>query len=420
MAYRHTIGSLIHDFSDLNELLAKASAGRAGDRQAGLLASSTVERSAARRCLADLPLRRFLEEPLIPGERDAVTRLVLATHDAQAFARVSHLSVGDFRQWLLRESTTAATLGALAAGITPEMAAAVSKLMHEEELASVAARCCILTRGRTTLGLPGHLGIRLAVRSPPSGAPHLAGEILEGLLSEAGDALIDIRPMGEDPLPLEALWRALDTLLSGCGIPTQACIRAPLRDQLAALERGVPVDLLWQTAGGCEQTNRRLGVDLDRLADACTSAQSTVFEIACEADEPGAAAVHGVDAQTREARACGVARTCSPLLVTVAARMEDRRAALEALFCGRLMGLPLACDWPVTPGDPALDTMIGAIAAGGLSVAPTRQVDARALRVALGLRPAPEFEAWLTQLADAQEGDGRSAWIRRLLARHDA
>ncbi|HMM74416.1 MAG TPA: ethanolamine ammonia-lyase subunit EutB [Gammaproteobacteria bacterium] len=455
--YRHSIGSQTHRFRDLKDLLAKASPARAGDALAGLCASSTVERSAARLCLATLPLKTLLDEPLVPYEEDEITRLILDTHDAAAFARVSHLTVGDFRNWLLAESTSADTLAALAPGITPEMAAAVSKLMRNQDLVQVARKCRVVTRFRDTLGLPGRLAVRLQPNHPSDDLQGIAASILDGLLYGAGDAVIGINPAGDDPALHAALWRMLDELIARCEIPTQSCVLTHVTGQIAAIEQGLPVDLVFQSIGGTEATNRSFGVDLALLAEARDAALSLrrggehvmYFETG-QGSALSANAHHGVDQQTCEARAYAVARAFSPLLVNSVVGFigpeylydgkQIVRAGLEDHFCGKLMGLPLGCDVCYTNHAEAdqddMDTLLTLLGTAGvtfimgvpgaddvmLNYQSTSFHDALYLREVLGLKHAPEFEAWLERMQVTRHGrlrelGGNEALVQRLLAR---
>jgi len=453
-AYRHTIGSQTYAFRDLKDVLAKASPGRAGDALAGIGAQSTAERSAARLCLAALPLKRFLDEPVVPYETDEVTRLVLDTLDAAAFARVSHLTVGDLRHWLLAESTTSATLAALAPGITPEMAAAASKLMRNQDLVQVARKCRVVTRFRDTIGLPGRLSVRLQPNHPTDDLHGIAASILDGLLHGAGDAVIAVNPTGDDPASLEALWRMLDELIARCEIPTQSCVMTHVTHQIAAIERGLPVDLVFQSIGGTEAANRSFGVDLALLGEARDAALSlrrggehVMYFDTGQGSALSANAHLGVDQQTCEARAYAVARAYAPLLVnTVAGFLGPEclydgrqviRAGLEDHFCGKLMGLPLGCEVCYTNRDEAdMDTLLTMLGTAGVTylmglpgaddVMPNCQStsfrDALYLREVLGLKHAPEFEDWLerqqlTCHGRPREPDGHAALVQRLLVR---
>jgi len=458
MRFRHTVGARVYGFEDLKGLLAKASPPRSGDSLAGLAAHSAVERSAARMCLAALPLSTFLNDALIPYERDEITRLILDTHDAAAFASVAHLTVGDFRNWLLLDTTTPEVLAALAPGLTPEMAAAVSKLMRNQDLVQVARKCRVVTRFRNTIGLPGRLSVRLQPNHPTDDPKGVAASIFDGLLYGAGDAVIGINPVSDSPTGLMALWRMLDELIARFAIPTQSCVLTHVTSQIAAIERGAPIDLVFQSIGGTEDTNRSFGVSLALLAEAREAALSlqrgTVgdnvmyFETG-QGSSLSANAHHGVDQQTCEARAYAVARAYAPLLVNTVVGFigpeylydgkQIIRAGLEDHFCGKLLGLPLGCDVCYTNHAEAdqddMDTLLTMLGAAGvtyimgvpgaddvmLNYQSTSFHDALYLREVLGLRHAPEFEAWLERMQVTRGGRLRErgadhALVRGLLA----
>jgi ethanolamine ammonia-lyase large subunit len=435
MPYQATVGGNVHRFEDLRDLLAKASPARSGDCLAGIAARSPVERAAARHCLADLPLRVFLDEALVPYERDEVTRLILDAHDAAAFAPLASLTVGDFRNWLLLETTTTDVLAAVAPGITPEMAAAVSKLMRNQDLIQVAAKCRVVTRFRDTIGLPGRLSVRLQPNHPTDDLRGIAASVLDGLLYGAGDAVIGVNPASDSPQVLDRIWHLLDDLITRHAIPTQSCVLTHVTSQIDAIARGVPVDLVFQSIGGTEGTNRAFGIDLALLGEARDAARSLgrgtlgddvmYFETG-QGSALSADAHHGVDQQTCEARAYAVARAFSPLLVNTVVGFigpeylydgkQIIRAGLEDHFCGKLMGVPLGCDLCYTNHAEAdqddLDTLLTLLGAAGvnyimgvpgaddvmLSYQSTSFHDALYLRELLGLRHAPEFEAWLERM----------------------
>ena len=458
MRFRHTVGALVYGFEDLKTLLAKASPPRSGDHLAGLAAQSAVERSAARMCLAALPLSTFLHDALIPYERDDVTRLILDTHDAAAFAPVAHLTVGDFRNWLLQDTTTPEVLAALAPGLTPEMAAAVSKLMRNQDLVQVARKCRVITRFRNTIGLPGRLSVRLQPNHPTDDPRGVAASILDGLLYGAGDAVIGLNPVSDSPTGLMDLWRLIDDLIVRFDIPTQSCVLTHVTSQIAAIARGAPIDLVFQSIGGTEDTNRSFGVSLALLAEARDAALSlkrgTVgdnvmyFETG-QGSSLSANAHHGVDQQTCEARAYAVARAYQPLLVNTVVGFigpeylydgkQIIRAGLEDHFCGKLLGVPLGCDVCYTNHAEAdqddMDTLLTMLGAAGvtyimgvpgaddvmLNYQSTSFHDALYLREVLGLRHAPEFEAWLERMQVTRGGRLRElgadhAFVRGLLA----
>ena len=435
MGFAQVVGGTRHVFADLRTLLACATPFRSGDALAGIAATSAQQRVAAQRALADLPLRHFLAEAVVPYEGDEVTRLILDRHDAAAFAPAAHLTVGGFRDWLLSEAATPAALAALAPGLTPEMAAAVSKIMRLSDLVAVAAKCRVVTRFRNTIGLDGRLSIRLQPNDPTDDPRGIAAQIVDGLMLGAGDAVIGINPATDS---LDATLRLLD-LLDGvrerCAIPTQSCVLAHVTTTMLAMARGAPVDLVFQSVGGTEAVNRSFGVSLELLAEAREAALSlrrgTVgenvfyFETG-QGSALSADAHHGCDQQTIEARAYAVARAFAPLLVNSVVGFigpeylydgkQITRAGLEDHFCGKLLGLPMGVDVCYTnhaeaDGDDmdALLTLLGVAGvtyvmgvAGAddvmLAYQSTSFHDGLAVRAALGKRPAPEFEAWMERM----------------------
>lgn len=441
MRYQHTVGPTTWQFRDLKDVMAKATPLRSGDQLAGIAAATAAERMAARMCLAELPLSRFLEEALVPYESDEVTRLVIDGHDAAAFAPVAHLTVGDFRDWLLSDEADAATLQALAPGLTPEMAAAVSKLMRNQDLILVARKCRVVTRFRNTIGLPGHLSVRLQPNHPTDSPRGIAASMLDGLLYGAGDAVIGINPVSDSLPSLVELLRLLDEVIQRFEIPTQSCVLTHVTNTVQAIEMGAPVDLVFQSVAGTEAANASFGISLSLLREAHEAALSlrrgTVgdnvmyFETG-QGSALSANAHHGVDQQTLEARAHAVAREFSPLLTNTVVGFigpeylydgkQIIRAGLEDHFCGKLLGVPLGCDVCYTNHAEAdqddMDTLMTLLASAGLpflmgvpgaddvmlNYQSTSFHDALYLRRLLGLKRAPEFEAWLErmQIADAQ------------------
>ena len=430
--YSTRVGTTTYTFSDLKTLLGKASPLRSGDVLAGLAADTDVERAAACVALAEVPLTAFLEQPLIPYETDEVTRLILDSHDPAAFAPVRDLTVGMFRDYLLGYDVQADTLRALAPGLTPEMVAAVSKLMRNQDLILVAKKCRVVTRFRGTLGLPGRLATRLQPNHPTDDPKGIVASLLDGLLYGSGDAVIGINPVSDSPAVMVELLTILADLLERYAIPTQTCVLGHLTTQLAALERGAPVDLLFQSIGGTEATNRSFGVDLALLDEAQAAGQALqrgsvgqnlmYFETG-QGSALSADAHHGVDQQTVEARAYAVARRYAPLLVNTVVGFigpeylfdgkQIIRAGLEDHFCGKLLGLPMGVDVCYTNHAEAdqddMDTLLTLLGAAGvtyimgvpgaddvmLGYQSTSFHDALYLRQLLDLR-APEFEAWLT------------------------
>ena len=441
MAYHTTLGGQGFEFADLRQVMACASAARSGDYLAGLGASSALQRMAARYVLADLPLKVFLSEALIPYETDNVTRLIIDGHNAQAFAKVAHLTVGDFRNWLLSDAATPAVLAALATGLTPEMVAAVSKLMRNQDLILVARKCQVITRFRNTLGLTGHLAVRLQPNHPTDDLRGVAASVLDGLMLGAGDAVIGINPVSDSLAKLARLCHLFDELIERFEIPTQGCVLTHVTNTLKLMEEGVPVDLVFQSIGGTEITNRSFGVTPELLSEACDAARSLkrgslgnnvmYFETG-QGSALSANGHGGVDQQTCEARAYGLARCYEPLLVNTVVGFigpeylydgkQIIRAGLEDHFCGKLLGLPMGCDICYTNHAEAdqddMDTLSLLLANAGLNFLigvpgaddimlnyqSTSFHDALVLREITGLKRAPEFEAWLQRLEITDAG----------------
>jgi len=419
---------------DLKTLLAKASPARSGDELAGIAAGNATERVAAQMALADVPLQRFLEEPLIPYEADEVTRLIVDDHDAESFAPVRSLTVGEFRDWLLGEQATGDVLTQLSPGLTPEMVAAVSKLMGVQDLIAVASRIRVVTRFRTTVGLAGRLSTRLQPNHPTDDPQGILASVIDGLMLESGDAVIGINPVADNVRTVEMLLQLLDRFRETYRIPMQTCVLAHVTTQLEALRRGAPVDLVFQSIAGTEAANASFGVNLALLAEAQQAAlelrrgtigDNVMYFETGQGSALSANAHHGVDQQTCEARAYAVARKFQPMLVNTVVGFigpeylydgkQIIRAGLEDHFCGKLLGLPMGCDVCYTNHAEAdqddmdmLLTLLGAAGVNYIMGVPgaddvmlhyqsTSFHDALYLRRLLGLRPAPEFEAWLTQ-----------------------
>jgi len=441
MPYSHTLGVRRHAFEDLRTLLACASPARSGDALAGIAADSEERRMAARLALADVPLARFLDEPLVPPEHDAVSRLILEQHDAAAFAPISHLTVGAFRDWLLSDATDGAALERVGPGLAPEMVAATSKLMRNQDLVLAARKRRVVTAFRSTIGLPGRLAVRLQPNHGTDDPRGIVASTIDGLMYGCGDAVIGINPAGDDLEHLVGLLRVLDAIRERHAIPTQTCVLAHVTQTIRAIERGAPVDLVFQSIGGTQGTLEGFGVSialLDEAADAVASlgrgtvgANAMYFETG-QGSALSAGAHHGVDQQTIEARAYAVARRYAPLLVNTVVGFigpeylydgkQIVRAGLEDHFCGKLLGLPMGCDVCYTNHAEAdqddMDTLLTMLGVAGvnfvmgvpgaddvmLNYQSTSFHDALYLREALGLRRAPEFEAWLerTGLADAR------------------
>jgi len=440
MVYRHTIDATSYVFADLRDLLAKASPPRSGDRLAAIAAGSAEQMVAARMALADVPLTQFLAEAVIPYEADEVTRLILDSHDAAAFAPVASLTVGAFRDFLLSDAATPESLKTLSRGITPEMAAAVSKLMRNQDLILAAKKCEVTTAFRNTIGLAKRMSTRLQPNHPFDNIRGITASILDGLLLGSGDACIGINPASDDPAVIGSLLRLLDEIIVRLGIPTQGCVLTHVTTTLKLIGQGYPVDLVFQSIAGTEAANRSFGVDLKLLREAHEAGRSlsrgTVgdnlmyFETG-QGSALSANAHHGVDQQTLEARAYAVARAFSPLLVNSVVGFigpeylydgkEIIRAGLEDHFCGKLLGLPLGVDVCYTNHAEAdqddMDNLLTLLAAAGvtfimgvpgaddvmLNYQSTSFHDALYVRDLFGLKRAPEFDNWLVQagLADA-------------------
>jgi len=432
MLLRHSIHGVTYRFNGLKELLAKATAARSGDELAEVAAESAVERVAARMALADLPLKVFTEEPLIPYAEDEVTRLIFDRHDVNAFAAVSHLTVGGFRDWLFSEEASADALRALAPGLMPEMVAAVSKLMRVQDLVAVARKIEVVTRFRTTVGLRGRLSTRLQPNHPTDDPLGIAAAMVDGLLLGSGDAVIGINPAADDVASTGRLLRLIDVVRTRYAIPTQSCVLAHITTQLAAMNQGAPVDLVFQSIAGTEKANASFGINLGILTEANEAARAlkrgTVGENVMyfetgQGSALSANAHHGIDQQTCEVRAYAVARAFDPMLVNTVVGFigpeylydgkQILRAGLEDHFCGKLMGLPMGCDVCYTSHAEAdqddMDSLLTLLGAAGvnyimgvpgaddimLQYQSTSFQDALYLRETLGLRAAPEFEAWL-------------------------
>jgi ethanolamine ammonia-lyase large subunit len=443
MGYQQSIGAETFRFADLRDLLAKATPLRSGDVLAGVAAQSSRQRMAARLALADLPLKRFLEEAIVPYEDDEVTRLIVDGHDAAAFAEIAHLTVGGFRDWLLSETATSEALTRIAPGVTPEMAAGVSKLMRNQDLILAARKCRVVTRFRDTIGLPGRLSVRLQPNHPTDDPKGIAASMLDGLLYGCGDAVIGINPAGDGMPAFVKLWSMLDELIRGFDIPTQSCVLTHVTRQIAAIEQGAPVDLVFQSIAGTEKANAAFGIDLALLREARDAARSLkrgsvgddvmYFETG-QGSALSSGGHRGCDQQTIEARAYGVARAFRPLLVNTVVGFigpeylydgkQIIRAGLEDHFCGKLLGVQLGCDVCYTNHAEAdqddMDNLLTLLGAAGvayvmgvpgaddvmLNYQSTSFHDALYLREALRLRRAPEFEQWLEKM-QVTGADGR-------------
>jgi ethanolamine ammonia-lyase large subunit len=432
--YAATVGSRRYSFGDLKTLLAKATPLRSGDQLAGLAAESGEERVAAQFALADLPLGTFLNEAVVPYEKDEVTRLIVDSHDRTAFEPVASLTVGGFRDWLLADETTTERLAALAPGLTPEMVAAVSKICRLQDLMLIAAKCSVVTKFRTTIGLPGRLSVRLQPNHPTDDLRGIAVSILDGLLLGSGDAVIGINPATDSPERTRTLLSMLDEVRGKLEIPTQSCVLTHVTTAIQLIERGAPIDLVFQSIAGTQAANKGFGVDLSLIEEARDAALSlkrgTVGDNAMyfetgQGSALSANAHHGVDQQTLEARAYAVARHFKPLLVNTVVGFigpeylydgkQITRAGLEDHFCGKLLGLPMGVDVCYTNHAEAdqddMDALLALLVSAGvnfvmgvpgaddvmLGYQSTSFHDALAMRDLFGKKPAPEFEAWLAR-----------------------
>jgi ethanolamine ammonia-lyase large subunit len=431
-SFAQIVGGERHVFDDLKDLLAKASPLRSGDQLAGVAAETDAQRAAAQIALADVPLTVFLEEQVVPYEEDEVTRLIIDTHDKVAFRPVAHLTVGGFRDWLLSDQATTEALSRLAAGLTPEMVAAVSKIMRVQDLVMVARKCRVVTKFRNTIGLEGRMATRLQPNHPTDDAAGIAASIVDGLLYGNGDAVIGINPATDSIGQVTALVEMLDGIIARYEIPTQSCILTHVTTTIEAINRGAPVDLVFQSIAGTEAANKSFGVDLKILQEGYeaglslkrgTVGDNVMYFETGQGSALSANAHHGADQQTIEARAYAVARKYNPLLINTVVGFigpeylydgrQIVRAGLEDHFCGKLLGVPMGCDICYTNHAEAdqndMDILLTMLGVAGinfimgipgsddvmLNYQTTSFHDALYVRRVLGLRPAPEFEAWL-------------------------
>jgi ethanolamine ammonia-lyase large subunit len=452
MAYAQRIGAQRHVFADLKALLACASPMRSGDALAGIAAESEAQRMAARLALADVPLTDFLQHALIDPADDEVSQLIVDQHDAHAFATVSHLTVGGFRDWLLSDAADHAAVSALAWGLTPEMVAAVSKLMRNQDLIVAARKCQVVTRFRSTIGLPGHLAVRLQPNHGTDDARGILASIIDGLMYGCGDAVIGINPVSDRLTTIIDLLKVIDDIRQRFDIPTQSCVLTHVTQTIRAIEQGAPVDLVFQSIGGTQRTNEGFGISLALLDEAHDAVQSLArgtvgrnamyFETG-QGSALSANAHHGVDQQTCEARAYAVARRYAPLLTNTVVGFigpeylydgkQIVRAGLEDHFCGKLLGVPMGCDVCYTNHAEAdqddMDGLLTLLGVAGvnfvmgvpgaddimLNYQSTSFHDALYVRRVLGLKRAPEFEAWLARM---QITDGAGQLLPRPRADH--
>lgn len=431
MTYKIMVGPTTYTFASLKCLMAKASPKRSADQLGGIAASTETERVAAQMCLADLPLRVFLNEALIPSKIDEVSRLIEQQFNAEAFALIAHHTVGSFREWLLHHHTDTHALGAVRYGLTPEMCAATSKIMRNQDLIAVAKKCEVITKFRTTMGLKGHMGVRLQPNHPTDDKKGIVASILDGLMLGAGDAMIGINPASDNNRVIAELLYMLNDLREKLDIPTQSCVLSHVTTQMELLKKGVPVDLVFQSIAGTEIANRSFGISLSMLKEAhalSRDRQKNAFAqvMYFETGQGSAISAHGhhdVDAQTCEARSYAVAREFSPFLVNSVVGFigpeylydgkQIIRAGLEDHFCAKLLGVPMGCDVCYTNHANAdqhdMDTLLTLLGVSGcnfvmgvpggddimLNYQTTSFHDALYARNVLGLKPAPEFFTWL-------------------------
>lgn len=438
--YKHVVGGTTYTFGNLRVLMAKASPIRSGDQLAGLAAQSYEENVAAKMTLAEVPLKAFLEDLVVPYESDEITRLIIDAHSKDAFEPLSSLTVGDFRNWLLATPKESMLWQKIRTGLTPEMVAAVSKIMRNQDLIAVAAKCKVLTKFRNTIGLDGRFSVRLQPNHPIDDPKGIAASMIDGLMFGMGDAVIGINPATDHLQQCGMLWNLMEEFRVKLDIPTQTCVLSHVTNTLKLAEQGFPIDLIFQSIGGTEQTNRSFGVDLSLLKEAYAAGVSlnrgTVgnnfmyFETG-QGSALSAGAHHGVDQQTLEARAYAVAKYFDPLLVNSVVGFigpeylfdgkQITRAGLEDLFCGKLLGLPMGVDVCYTNHAHAdqddMDILLTVLATAGctfvmgvpgaddimLNYQSTSFHDCAYVRELLQLKPAPEFESWLLKMGIVNE-----------------
>ena len=434
MAYKTLIGHQHYVFNDLKTLMAKATPLRSGDQLAGVAAENATERVAAQMALADVPLKQFLTEALISYEQDEITRLIIDEHRSDLFAPISHFTVGDFRNWLLSEDATTQKLQQLALGVTPEMVAAVSKIMRNQDLILVASKCEVITQFRNTIGLKGHLSTRLQPNHPTDDLLGISASILDGLMYGNGDAVIGINPATDNLQNLSELLKLLDHVIQEHHIPTQSCVLTHISSGIQLAEKNVPIDLMFQSIAGTQRANEGFGINLELLREGYeatlalkrgTVGQNVMYFETGQGSALSSNAHHGVDQQTLEVRAYAVARKFNPLLVNTVVGFigpeylyngkQIIRAGLEDHFCGKLLGLPMGCDICYTNHADAdqndMDVLLTLFGAAGLNFImgipgsddvmlnyqTTSFHDALYLRQLLGLKAAPEFDLWLAE-----------------------
>ena len=451
MAYKTLIAHQNYVFADLKTLMAKATPLRSGDQLAGIAAENATERVAAQIALADVPLKTFLNEVLIDYDKDEITRLIIDEHRADLFAPISHFTVGDFRNWLLSEDATPEKLQLLAKGLTPEMVAAVSKIMRNQDLIYVASKCEVITKFRNTIGLKGHLSTRLQPNHPTDDLLGISASILDGLMYGNGDAVIGINPATDNLHNLSELLKLLDHVIQKYEIPTQSCVLTHISSGIQLAEKNVPIDLMFQSIAGSQLANEGFGISLDLLQEGYeatlslkrgTIGENVMYFETGQGSALSSNAHHGVDQQTIETRAYAVARKFNPLLVNTVVGFigpeylydgkQIIRAGLEDHFCGKLLGVPMGCDICYTNHAEAdqndMDVLLTLFGTAGinfimgipgsddvmLNYQTTSFHDALYLRQLLGLKPAPEFSQWLEQQGVMQQTNQHIYWAEKM------
>lgn len=426
-----TIANRRFVFTSVKEVLAKANSPKSGDALAQIAAREPLERVAARAVLAQLTLAELREHPVVPYELDEVTRVVEDQLDTQAFAAVRHLTVGQFREWLLQTTTTGSHMRALAAGLTPEMVAATCKLMSNLDLMTVAAKTEVVVRANNTLGLPGRLSSRLQPNHPNDSVPGILASVREGLAFGCGDAVIGVNPATDTPESTAEILRAIDGVLQANRIPTQHCVLSHVTVQMKALATGCPMDLMFQSIAGTQAANAAFGISVSLLDEAhammqargSTRGPNRMYFETGQGSALSSAAHHGADQVTVEARAYGLARRYQPFLVNTVVGFigpeylengpQITRAALEDHFMGKLLGLPMGCDacftYHANMSQDELESLKVLLAAAGCSYLMSLPVgddimlnyqstsfhDIASVRSLLGKPATPEFDAWL-------------------------
>ncbi|WP_130802083.1 ethanolamine ammonia-lyase subunit EutB [Acinetobacter ihumii] len=451
MSFEFTVANQRYVFKELKTLLAKATPERSGDQLAGVAATDATERVAAQMALADLPLKHFLNETVTAYEDDEITRLIIDDHDALAFYPISHFTVGDFRNWLLSQDATTDKLAELATGLTPEMVAAVSKIMRNQDLILVAKKCRVVTQFRNTIGLEGHLSTRLQPNHPTDDLLGISASILDGLMYGNGDAVIGINPATDNLQNLSELLKLLDHVIQHYEIPTQSCVLTHVTSGIELANRGVPIDLMFQSIAGTQQANDAFGISLAVLQEGYEAAlslkrgslgQNVMYFETGQGSALSSNTHFGVDQQTIEARAYAVARKFKPLLVNTVVGFigpeylyngkQIIRAGLEDHFCGKLLGVPMGCDICYTNHADAdqddMDILLTLLGNAGinfimgipgsddvmLNYQTTSFHDALYVRQLLGLEPAPEFKSWLEQQGIFKQSQHHIQWAEHL------